>query len=406
MPGIRCLIHALRYLCQCTFFRSRHEALLRWRRQLAVALVIAVPALSAGAAGDWVVGQVTTLSGANGADLGQGLALGQRIYFEHVNASGGVHGRKLQLVTLDDRYVAQETVKLTQELLRTHKPIALMGYRGTANTLALVKSGILTEAGIPLIGTLTGAKELQTAPNVYHVRTSYPIEIGQLVTQVVRQGHSAIAVLYADDAFGQSGLQAAEEAVHAAGGRLVAKAGYDKAPEQVAPSIQKAVATIAAAQPNAVVMIAVGAPAYDFLQAYRARDPFLPLYSLSVVNPSEVTKIVGVSKAQGVGFSQVFPFPYSDTSPLAREYRALLKKYAPEAQPNYFSLEGYVNAKVLVAALRKSAPSVTRAELMHTLETMGELDLGGFWLQFSPTQHNGSRFTELTVIAKSGNLIR
>ena len=358
------------------------------------------------AADEWVVGQVTTLSGTNGAELGQGLTLGQQAYFDYVNSQGGVNGRKIRLISVDDHYVPEETVKLTQDVLRQHNPIALIGYRGTANTIALMKSGILTREGIPLVGTLTGAKELQGASNIYQVRTSYPLEIAQLVRQVVRQGLKKIAIFYSNDTFGQSGLQAAEEAVKTLDGQIVAKAGYDKEGDKALASTKSAISIIAATHPNAIILIAVGDPAVNFLQLYRDTDPNTPLYSISIVNPTEITKKLGPAKARGIGFSQVFPFPYSDATLLAREFRKILKTYAPHVQPDYFNLEGFINAKVLVTALRRAGPRATRADLIKSLDSLGTLDLGDFLLQFSPTQRSGNHFTELTVIAGSGNLIR
>ena len=113
-----------------------------------------------------VIGQVASLSGTNGADLGQGLQLGLQLAVEKTNAAGGINGRKLKLITKDDQYIPDETVKLTKELIEQSNPIALAGYRGTANTMAVMKSNVLTDAGIALVGTLTGAKEVQGAPNM------------------------------------------------------------------------------------------------------------------------------------------------------------------------------------------------------------------------------------------------
>lgn len=364
------------------------------------------------AAENLVVGQVTSLSGTNGAELGTGLALGAKIYFEHINSQGGIYGRKVRLVSLDDKYIPEDTVKLTQKLIDEEAPIALLGYRGTANTLALIKSGLLTREGIPLIGTLTGAAEIQDGANIYHTRTSYALEIQQLVSQIVRQGYSRLAVFYANDAFGQSGLRAAEDAVAVNNKNLgtvstiVAKDGYFKEPEKIDSSTKKALATILAAKPMAIIVIAVGSPAIKFLQACRDTDPTIPLFSMSVVNSVEVTKQLGSVKAAGIGFTQVFPYPFSDTNPLAREYRALLRKYAPGASPDYFGLEGFINAKLLVTALRKAGGNPTRAKLILTLNSLGEVDLGNFWLTYSSNKKSGSKFTELTVLSRSGTLLK
>jgi branched-chain amino acid transport system substrate-binding protein len=125
-----------------------------------------------------------------------------------------------------------------------------------------------------------------------------------------------------------------------------------------------------------------------------------------VVNPDAVTKSVGTEMAHGIGFSQVFPYPYNDTVLLVRDYRAMLKKYAPDALPNYFSLEGYVSGLVLVQAIKKAGANPTREKILDALNKMPEVNLGGFFIKFDPTTHNGSKFTELTVIASDGKLKR
>ena len=355
---------------------------------------------------DIVIGQVASMSGTNGADLGLGLQQGLRLAIEKTNAAGGIGGKKLRLVVKDDVYVPDDTVRLTKELIEQDKPIALAGYRGTANTIALIKSEILTQNNIALVGTLTGAKEVQGAPNVYHVRTSYQNEIGQIVEQLSRMSIDRIALFYVDDAFGNSGREAVEKALQARGAKPAAMAAYSKAPDQVIPTIDRAVEILAAAQPQAVIVVAVGDPVYEFVKRFRKLSPSPRLVSISVVNPDAVVKQVGSAIAQGIGFSQVFPFPYNDTVRLVREYRSLLKKYAPDTQPNYFSLEGYVSGLVLVQAIKKAGNNPTREKVIEALNKMPETDLGGFFVKFDTKSHNGSKFTELTVLAADGRLKR
>jgi branched-chain amino acid transport system substrate-binding protein len=353
-----------------------------------------------------VIGQVASLSGTNGADLGQGLQLGLQLAVEKTNASGGIYGRKLKLVTQDDKYIPEETVKLTKELIEQSNPIALAGYRGTANTLAVIKSNALTDAGIAMVGTLTGAKEVQGAANIFHVRTSYQNEISQIVEQLGRIGITRIGLLHVDDAFGQSGKEAVEQVLAKQGRKPAAIAAYDKAADKLLLTLEQAVKTLVDAQPQAVVIVAVGDPVYEFIKRFRALAPSPRLVSISVVNPDAVTQKVGLKMANGIGFSQVFPYPYSDTVKLVREYRALMKKHAPNAQPSYFSLEGYISGLVLAQAIRNAGAQPTRAKVLDALQKMGAMDLGGFALKFDPDSKNGSKFTELTVIGAEGKLRR
>ncbi len=383
------------------------------RRQLTLSAALGastwvLPVYAQSTAAELVIGQVASMTGSNGADLGQGLQLGLRLALGQTNAAGGVNGRKLRLAVRDDQYLPAETVSLTAQLLEQEKPIALAGYRGTANTLALIKSGLLTQAGIPLVGTLTGAQEVQGADNIFHVRTSYREEITQIVNQLGRMSIERIGLFYVDDAFGQAGRDALEKALATQNRKPVALAAYDKTADRVIPTIDKAVATLLAAQPQpqAIVMVAVGEPVYEFIKRFRAKAMSTRLVSLSVVDPAAVTRKVGQEMAHGIGFSQVFPFPYTDSVQVVRAYRRQLAAQAPDATPNYFSLEGYISALVLVEAIKRAGPNPTREKVLEALMRLPEVDLGGFFVKLHPTSHNGSRFSELTVIGRDGRLTR
>ena len=363
-------------------------------------------ASSTNASNELVIGQVASLSGTNGADLGLGLKLGIETYFKHINAQGGVNGRKLRLISKDDQYKPEETVRLTTELIASDAPLALIGYRGTANTLALIKSNVLVSSNTPLIGTLSGATEIQGATLIYHARTSYRDEITQLVYQLQRLSMTKVGVLYADDAFGKSGLDAVTVALASSKQQAVKVAVYDKAADKVEASIKQAAAMLAEARPQAVIMVAVGDPVYAFVKEMRRVGPTTQLYGISVVNPDAVVEKAGLEAARGIGFSQVFPYPYAEGVGLVREYRALLKAYSPNAHPAYFSLEGFVYAKLLVEAIRRAGPKVTRQKLIDSLDKLPAIDFGGFPIKMNSETHNGSQFTELAIIGKTGRLLR
>jgi branched-chain amino acid transport system substrate-binding protein len=237
-----------------------------------------------------VIGQVASLSGANGADLGLGLQAGINIYFQEVNARGGIKGRKLRLISKDDQYKPDETVRLTEELITKDAPLALIGYRGTANMIALIKSELLVKSGIPLVGTLSGAAEIQGAPMIFHARTSYRDEFTQLVAQLAVLGTDRIGVLYVDDAFGKSGLEAVKTALTDRKQSPVAVAPYDKSADKVDASIKAAAVTLANAAPQVVVMVAVGDPVHAFVKEMRRIKPSIGIYGISVVNPDLVVE--------------------------------------------------------------------------------------------------------------------
>lgn len=352
-----------------------------------------------------VVGQVASLSGSNGADLGQGLKAGVEACFLAVNTAGGIRGQAVKLVSKDDRYLPEETVNLTRELIVQERPAALIAYRGTANTLALIKSELLVKHGVTLVGTLTGAKEVQGAAGLLNLRTSYERELAELVGQIQRMILDTVAVLYADDAFGRTGLEAIEQAAVANGSKLLAKVPYDKAPDKVDASLNAAAKQLAAAGAKAVILVAVGDPVYAFIKAFRPLNQASRIFCMSVVDPAAVVKRCGVDVAAGIGFSQVYPFPYSDKTNLVREYRRALAKLPNAPEPNYFSLEGYVYARVLVEALKRAPDSPTEVQVSNALMNLPAIDFGGLRMQIDPQTRNGMRYTDLTVLTRQGRLV-
>ena len=352
-----------------------------------------------------VVGQVASLSGSNGADLGQGLKAGVEACFLAVNTAGGIRGQTVKLVSKDDRYLPEETVNLTRELIVQERPAALIAYRGTANTMALIKSELLVKQGITLVGTLTGAKEVQGAAGLLNLRTSYERELAELVGQIQRMILDTVAVLYADDAFGRTGLQAIEQAAVANGSKLLAKVPYDKAPDKVDASLTAAAKQLAAAGAKAVILVAVGDPVYAFIKAFRPLNQASRVFCMSVVDPAAVVKRCGVNVAAGIGFSQVYPFPYSDKTNLVREYRRALARLPNAPEPNYFSLEGYVYARVLVEALKRAPDSPTDVQVSNALMNLPAMDFGGLRMQIDPQTRNGMRYTDLTVLTSQGKLV-
>ena len=187
---------------------------------------------------------------------------------------------------------------------------------------------------------------------------------------------------------------------------MVAEASYDKAPNKIATAIAVAVAKLAQAKVQAVVMIAVGDPAYTFVKGIKAEAPRLKLFSISVSNPAAVIEKVGLEAARGMGLSQVFPYSYSDGNMLAREYRAALKRLSADAVPGYFSLEGHIYAKVLVAALQRAGKNPTLASVKAALDNFPDQNFGGFGVRFNRSYQNASSFSDLTIISSSGKLMR
>lgn len=383
-------------------FAPRTEGRLqRWRGLAVAAMLAALQGLPARA--DIVVGQVAPLSGVL-ATTGQQMVLGGRVYFDWINAQGGIHGEKIRVVVADDGYKVDETLRLTRELVADAQVVALFGFAGTANIAQLLNDGVLAQAGIALVAPYTGGEPLRTPfnPWIFHVRAGYADEAEHMVKQLTTQGIRRVAVLYQDDAFGKAGLAGVEAALRRRQLEVATAAPYERNTDQV----ETAVRQVLAAQAQAVIMVAVNKPAAAFVRQYREAGGGGQLFNISVVDPAELVKLAGLQHARGLGISQVVPYPYQGTLPAVREFQRLLRQYAPGAEVNYTNFEEFLGAKVLVEALRRAGPKPTRAAVIRALESLTALDLGGVRVGFSRDDRIGSRFVEVTVIGSAGRLLK
>jgi ABC-type branched-subunit amino acid transport system substrate-binding protein len=354
-------------------------------------------------ASDITIGQVAPLSGVL-ASTGAQMVLGGRIYFAHVNATGGVHGQKIKVDVADDGYKVDETVRLTREMLARPEVVALYGFAGTANVGKLLTDKVLDEGGAALVAPYTGGEPLRSPfnPWIFHVRAGYAAEAEHMVQQVTTLGMNRVAVMYQDDGFGKAGLIGVEAAMAKRGLKLVTAAGYERNTDKVDAAVKQ----IKAADPQAIIMISINRPTAAFVKQYRESGGGAQLLNISVVDPAELVKLAGLKNAHGLGISQVVPYPYMGNLPVIREYQELLRKYAPKEHVNYTSFEQFLGAKVLVEALRRAGPKPTRARVIKALEGMGSYDLGGITVNFSPDNRVGSRYVEVTVIGSTGKLLK
>lgn len=370
------------------------------------AATVALSATAALAASEVVIGQVVPLTGVI-AGTGDEYSSGAAAYFAGVNAKGGVYGRKIRVVQKDDAYKPDATLQYTKEILEKDNPVALFGYVGTANILTLNKNNILSDNKIALLAPYTGAEDLRNPVNPYlfHIRASYTDETAKMVEHLHTLGLRKFAVFYQNDGFGKSGLAGAEAALTKLNLKAVATGNYDRTkPEEV----DTAVATISAAAPDAVIMVAVNKASSALIKKLRASGNRARLFSISVVNFKELLKNTGDDLARGVGISQVMPYPYNVSSPVAvvREYHAAMKQYAPTKTISYASMEGFIAAKVLVEAVKRARADPSREKVLAQLADMRDYDAGGFKVNFGGENRVGSHFVEVTVIGRDGKLLR
>lgn len=370
---------------------------------LAAAATTLAPRAALAAADTLTIAQVAPLSGVL-ATTGQQMVLGGKVYFDAVNARGGVHGAQIRTLVADDGYKVAETVRLTREMVARPEVVALFGFAGSSNIGKLLEEDVLAQAGIALVAPYTGGELLRNPfnPWIFHLRAGYADEAEHMVAQLGTMGITRIALLYQDDAFGKSGLDGVEAALKRRGQKLVVSAGYPRNTGDVADAVRR----IVAAQPQSVIMIAVNKPAAAFARQYRAAGGGAQLFNISVVDPAELVKLGGIENVRGLGISQVVPYPYRPSLPVVREFQAALKKYAPGAEVNYTNFEEYLGAKVLVEGLRRAGPKPSRAQVIAALESLRSFDLGGVTVSYGPKERVGSRYVEVTVIDGDGKLLK
>jgi branched-chain amino acid transport system substrate-binding protein len=362
----------------------------------AIALASSYPAAAAegGVSADAITfGQAAVLDGPAAA-LGQGMRAGIQAAFDEVNARGGVHGRKLKLISRDDGYEPERAIATTKKLIEEDKVFALIGPVGTPTSAAA--QPIATAAHVPFIGPFTGAGFLRNPKleNVINVRASYGAETEAWIKHLTEDLKiSKIAIFYQDDAFGRAGLDGVKAAMGKRGIELTGEATY----ERNTVAIKTALLTLRRIEPEAVVMVGAYKPCAELIKLARKLG-FNPVFvNISFVGASALAKELG-PEGKGVVVSQVVPFPWDTSLKVVADYQAAIK-----AAPDFVSLEGYLVGRLAIAALEKMGGEPTREGLIKAIKDTGRFDIGGLAMTFGPTKNEGLDQVFLTVIQPDGS---
>ena len=346
-----------------------------------------------------VLGQSAAFTGP-AAQLGIQMNAGTKAYLDHVNAQGGVFGRKIEIKTRDDRYEATLCVENTKKFIEEDKVFALVSYVGTPTTVAAMP--IFTEAKVPLVGPFTGAEALRSPVNryIFNVRASYYDETEKIVEQLVSTGNRKIAVFYQDDAYGQAGLKGVQIAMDKRNLKIAALGKV----ERNTIKVEDAVKSINAVEPDGVVMISAYTSITEFVRQMKKAGSSTQFHNVSFVGSKALADALK-DEGHGVAISQVVPFPWSPSVTIVKEYQDVMTK-AGNTDFNFSSLEGYIVGKVMVEGLRRAGKDLTREKLVTALEGMNNVDIGDFVVSFSPTNHSGSKFVDLTMIGRGGKFVK
>jgi branched-chain amino acid transport system substrate-binding protein len=342
-------------------------------------------------------GQAAVMSGPSSA-LGLKMRQGILAAFAEVNAKGGVHGRKLELISRDDGYDPDRSVLQTFKLIDEDKVFALIGAVGTPTSLVTVP--IAKAQNVPMIGPFTGAGFLREPDlnNVVNIRASYAAEAEAWVKHLTEDRHvKRIAIFYQDDSYGRDGLAGVKLALEKRGMALAAEATYERSTKAVASAMR----ALKRAEPEAVVMVGTYAPCAEFIKLAR-QSGFNPAFvNISFVGAVALAQELG-REGEGVIVSQVVPFPWDASIKVVADYQAAQRLLDPELEPDFVSLEGYLSGRLAAAALEMAGPDPSREGLLRVINEVGQFDIGGYHLTLGRGTHDAAADVFLTLIRGDG----
>ena len=369
-----------------------HSRLLRW-------FVVALATTLGGslASAQIVIGQTAGFTGTVASSVKEATD-GAKLYFDAVNARGGVNGQKIELVSLDDKFDPKLTLENAKKLI-DQGVVSLFLNRGTPHTQGLMP--LLNEARVPLVGPSTGAMVLHDPvhPWIFNVRATYQREAERAIAHLTHVMIARIAIVQVDDTFGADAAVGLLKGLKDAKLEPVAYEKYDRSKPDFAPIMPK----IVKGDPQAVVFVGSGTAVIDGMKALRAAGSRAQMVTLSNNASAGFVKALG-DLAHGTVVSQVFPSERSVSTPIVKEASELARAKGFELTPA--TLEGFAAAKVLVEGLRRAGKDTTRAGLKKALEGFNRVNIGGLELSYSPTSHTGLDYADLSIIGTDGKFRR
>jgi ABC-type branched-subunit amino acid transport system substrate-binding protein len=405
----RSAVYALAHLHKAdkTLFCGARNASVNWLKAL---MAICIPALALAqpdGAAPIVIGVSNVQSGPS-QSIGQELMRGSMAYFDAVNGTGGIHGRRIAIILKDDRYEPEPAIRNTQDLITKDKVFFLFDYVGTPTlTRVLPLLRYYQDDRIVNVAPFTGADPQRVAPYsqyVFSIRASYREEAHELVNYLYAKGIRRFGFLGQADAYGKSGQVGVEEALQQHGLHIIASVAYRRN-YAASEGMREQLEYLQSKQVDAVIAVGVYGPCSDFIREARLAHWKIPIANVSFVNAEAMLSILRtesdkahVDLTANLINSQVVPFPRNAELPLVRAYLARLG----EQSSGFTSLEGWINAAVVTEALKRAGPDPSRAAFIQALESLHGWDPGiGYPLQFSATDHQGMHEVWLTKTANA-----
>ena len=338
-----------------------------------------------------LLGQSLPLSGPS-AQIGKKYQAGAQAWFNEVNRKGGINGKKIRLISLDDQYEPELTISNTKTLLEEPNLLALFGYVGTPTTKEILP--LIEKRKVPLIAPLTGASILrdEKLKMVVNLRASYQMEIDKIVDSLVRNARQKIAIVYQDDAFGKDGLRSSELALKKHGLKPIAIATVQRNSAQIRSALQ----VLTTSRPNAIIIISTYVSSAALSKELLQRDIKAQIMNVSFVGTRALEQSLPVGLANSIGVSQVVPFPWDRWIPVVADYQRLMRVNNSSARFGFTSLEGFIAARLITEGIKKVQGPLTKGSLITSLKSIKKVDIGGFQLDLSSNKKQASDYVELT----------
>jgi branched-chain amino acid transport system substrate-binding protein len=362
-----------------------------------LAASVVAPGLALAQGADILIGQSAPLSGGMAPTM-TGVLAGQQLAFDEVNKRGGLNGRPVKLVILDDGFDPKRSLENARALVEQNQAIALFGFVGTAQTAAVLP--YIVEKRVPLISVYSGSPALRVKPNPYFFTTqaSYADELIKMTRNLMAAAQSRIAVVYQNNDFGKLLAPLAEKIIAAEGATVVASKALDAGGADAVAVSQ----SLLEAKPQGIIMLVAGPAVVAFVKANKVTAG-VPIYTLSLSVGTAILKALG-DDARGMAISRATPYPWHPVLPLTRNFNQLMERAGKPVDYDHFV--GYINGRIIIEGLRKAGKNPTAESLTQAMEKLGKLDLGGFVWNYSPQNHHGSNFVEISVVGPRGNFIR
>ncbi len=340
-----------------------------------------------------IIGQSAPLTGVY-ATFGRDISQGAQAYFRKINTDGGIQGRTLMLVTLDDKNDPALAGVNAKKLINDRGATVLFGFGSSGLTMPAVEYA--RAANVSIIAPLTGAEPVRKPGlPIYTVRSSYEHEMEKLIEHWSDMGFKKAAFIHYDDEVGRSVLAIAE--------RVLTKSGRSAVSISIKRNAPMASATIAAIENAGTAVIINGTSATSFSEILRALKLTKKSYLNSTLSFVDPTRLIeeAQTNATGVVVAHAVPYPASSRMPIVRECADAMK-ISGFGELTFASLESCVSAKVLVEALKRNKGPVTRESITGAFKELGKFDVGGYTVDFTGSQHGGS-FVDLSAINRAGS---